>query len=120
MVSTFLIPFRETLEAALIIGVILDYLQKPGSSHLNKDVWSGTALAVVASVVTAVLFNNFAGGFTGKTEEIFEGVTMLLAAAVLTYVIFWMAVQTRFSQRIEEKVNDHLLNGKSLGLFAMS
>lgn len=28
MVSAFLIPFRETLEATLIVGVVLAYLHK--------------------------------------------------------------------------------------------
>ena len=120
MAGEFLIPFRETLEATLIIGVILAYLNKTGSSHLNRHVYSGTLLAILASILTAVLFNNFFGGLEGNNEKLFEGVTMLLAAAVLTYVIFWMASQKRFHQRIEEKVERHRLDGKALGLFAMS
>ncbi|MBI2445227.1 FTR1 family protein [Candidatus Micrarchaeota archaeon] len=120
MVSAFLIPFRETLEATLILGIILAYLHKTDNRHLNGHVLGGAALAVLASVVTAVLFNQVAGGFTGNTEKIFEGITMLAAAAILTYVIFWMATQTQFTQRIEHKVNQHVSTGKNIGLAAMS
>jgi len=108
------------LEASLIIGIILAYLYKTDNRHLNGHVLAGAGLAVLASLVTAVLFNGIAGGFTGNTEKLFEGVTMLAAAAVLTYVIFWMATQTQFTQRIEHKVNEHLATGKGLGLAAMS
>lgn len=120
MVSSFLIPFRETLEATLILGIILAYLHKTDNRHLNGYVYGGAALAVLASIVTAILFNQFAGGFTGNAEKLFEGVTMVLAAGILTYVIFWMATQTQFTQRIEHKVNEHLTNGTGVGLAAMS
>lgn len=120
MVSAFLIPFRETLEASLIIGIILAYLYKTDNRHLNGHVLMGAGLAVLASIITAVIFSGIAGGFTGNTEKLFEGVTMLAAAAVLTYVIFWMATQTQFTQRIEHKVNEHLATGKGIGLAAMS
>jgi len=120
MVSSFLIPFRETLEATLIIGVILAYLHKTDNRHLKPHVFWGAGLAVLASIVTAVLFNQFAGGFTGNAEKLFEGVTMLLAAAVLTYVIFWMATHQQFTKRIEHKVQTHLDGGTGIGLSAMS
>lgn len=120
MVTAFLIPFRETLEASLIIGVILAYLHKTNNQPLSKHVFFGVAAAIVASFVTAIGFQALAGGFAGTNEQLFEGATMLLAAGVLTYVIFWMAAQTRFTKKIEEKVNQHVTTGKALGLTALS
>lgn len=120
MLSTFIVSFRETLEAALIIGIILAYLSKTGATKLNRHVYAGAALGVLASAITAVAFETFAGGFTGKAEQLFEGVTMLLAAAVLTYVIFWMASAKQFTQRIERKVNANIATGSALGLLALS
>jgi high-affinity iron transporter len=32
----------------------------------------------------------------GRAEEIFEGITMLIAAGILTWMIFWMGKQARF------------------------
>ncbi|MBI4361381.1 FTR1 family protein [Candidatus Micrarchaeota archaeon] len=120
MVSAFVIPFRETLEATLIVGVVLAYLHKTNNQSLSRHVFFGVAAAIVASVLTAIGFQVFAGGFSGANEQIFEGATMFLAAGVLTYVIFWMAAQTQFSKRIEQKVDEHLTSGKVLGLTALS
>ncbi|MDP2717412.1 MAG: FTR1 family protein [Candidatus Micrarchaeota archaeon] len=120
MVSAFLIPFRETLEATLIVGVVLAYLHKTNNQSLQKHVYFGVAAAIVASILTAIGFQVFAGGFSGTAEEIFEGVTMLLASGVLTYVVFWMAAQTRFHEHIQKKVDLHLSEGKALGLAALS
>lgn len=120
MVSSFLIPFRETLEASLIIGIVLAYLHKTNNRHLDFQVYFGAGVAVIASIITAVLFNQVAGGFSGNAEKLFEGVTMLFAAAVLTYVIFWMATHAAFTRRIENKVSQHLVSGSSVGLAALS
>ncbi len=120
MVSAFVIPFRETLEAALIVGVILAYLKKTNAMHLARGVYVGVGLAVFASILTAFAFTAFAGGFAGVAEEIFEGVTMLLAAGVLTYVVYWMAVQTRFTQNIQAKVDKHVSSSNALGLGLMA
>ncbi len=115
-----MIPFRETLEATLIVGVVLAYLHKTNNQSLSRHVYFGVAAAIVASILTAVGFQVFAGGFSGTAEKIFEGATMLLAACVLTYVIFWMAAQTRFHEHIQRKVDRHLSEGKALGLGALS
>lgn len=115
-----MIPFRETLEATLIVGVVLAYLHKTNNQSLSRHVFFGVAAAMVASIFTAIAFQVFAGGFTGANEQIFEGVTMLLAAGILTYVIFWMAAQTQFTKKIEDKVNPHVSSGKALGLAALS
>ncbi len=119
MVSDFLIPFREGLEAALIVGIILAYLFKSNGQGYVKYVLAGVAVAIVASIVTAIAFQSVAGGFSGTSEQLFEGVTMLLAAAVLTYVIFWMA-RLQHTKHIETKVKQHVDAGHAWGLFALS
>ena len=88
MISSFIITFRETLEAALIIGIILAYLAKTKKERYNKIVYIGIISAVVASMMGAFLFNTLAGGFEGKAEQMFEGISMLFAAFLLTFMIF--------------------------------
>ncbi len=80
MISSFIITFRETLEVALIIGIILAYLIKTKKIKYNNIVYLGIVSAIIASVIGAFLFSMLAGGFTGRAEEIFEGVAMLFAA----------------------------------------
>ena len=82
MLSEFIITFRETLEVALIVGIILSYLTKTKETKYNPVVYVGLVAGLVASVIGAILFNTLAGGFEGAAEQIFEGITMLLALQV--------------------------------------
>lgn len=89
-IASFVITLRETMEAALIVGILLAYLSKTNNDNLKKDVWIGTAFAILASVIGAIIFHLVLGGFEGDTEKLFEGIVMTSAAAVLTWMIVWM------------------------------
>ena len=91
MFSSFMITFREGLEAFLIVGIILAYLVQTRRTELNKYVYGATGLAIVGSLAAAVVFNLLAIQFEGRNEELFEGIVMLVAAVILTSMIIWMA-----------------------------
>src|SRR3989344_6606840 len=111
MIPSFIITFRETLEAALIVGVILSYLFKIRQIKYNNIVYVGIGSAIVASIIGAIIFNNLAGGFTGRAEEIFEGVTMLVGAVLLTTMIIWMMKQKQMMVKLEDKVATEIGEG---------
>ena len=90
MIANFIITFRETLEAALIVGIILGYLVRTKQTKYNKTVYMGVVTGIIASIIGAFLFVRLAGGFEGKAEQIFEGITMLFGAFLLTTMILWM------------------------------
>ncbi|MCK5194637.1 MAG: FTR1 family protein, partial [Desulfobulbaceae bacterium] len=90
MIPSFIITFRETLEAALVVGIVLSYLYRVKQTKHNNVVYAGIFSGLVASIIGAVLFTKLAGGFTGRAEEIFEGITMLIGALLLTTMILWM------------------------------
>jgi len=108
VLSSFLITSRETLEAALVIGIVLAYLTKTNNQEYKKTVYYGIVFGVILSVLTAFIFTIFAGGFEGRAEEIFEGSTMLFAAVLLTTMILWMMKQKNISREIEAKVASHV------------
>src|SRR5512140_2571971 len=93
MLGSLLITLREGLEAALIIGIILAYLARTGNRNGFKPVWFGTGAAVLVSLIAGVAIYLIAGEFSGRAEQIFEGSAMLLAVAVLTWMVFWMRKQ---------------------------
>ena len=106
MLPTYLLSLREGLEAALIIGIVLGALSKIRRSDLSPAVWLGTLSAVGVSILTAVLLTAFGMSLEEKAEQIFEGVTMLIAAGILTWMIFWMRKQARFlKSELEAGVN---------------
>ncbi len=98
MLPSFLLTLREGLEAALIIGVLLGTLRKIHRQDLAGLVWVGTAGAVFVSLLVAFFINLIGATFEGQVEQIFEGIMMLLAAGVLTWMIFWMSRQARDRQ----------------------
>jgi high-affinity iron transporter len=95
MVPGFLLALREGLEAALIVGLVLGALRKTRHEELKTIVWWGTAGAIVVSLAAAMILYLVGVSFEGKAEQAFEGITMLLAAGVLTWMIFWMQYHSR-------------------------
>ncbi len=121
MLASFLLSLREGLEAALIIGIVLGVLLKLKRADLNGVVWRGVGLAVLLSLVAAIALNLLGMEFEGKGEEIFEGVTMLLAAGVLTWMILWMRNHGRsLKGEIEEQISQAALGSGQKALFALA
>lgn len=119
MISEFIITFRETLEAALIVGIILAYLVKTKRTKYNNIVYIAIGSAIATSIIGAFLFNSLAGGFTGRAEEIFEGIAMLFAAFLLTFMILWMMKQKHIVSDLHKKVDTELKEGHKVGLFSV-
>ena len=106
MLPTYLLSLREGLEAALIIGIVLGAVSKIRRADLAPAVWLGTLSAVIISILTAIILTSFGMSLEERAEQIFEGVTMLLAAGILTWMIFWMGKQARFlKSELEDGVN---------------
>ncbi len=121
MLAAALITFREGLEAALIVGIVLGYLKKTGHIDRQRSVWWGVAAAVVASLIAALGLQAVGARFEGRAEQVFEGVTMLLAAGVLTWMVFWMQAQgRRIKGQLEEEVRQAVAAEQSWGLFSLA
>ena len=117
MIPSFIISFRETLEAALIFGIIISFLSRTKQTKYNNIVYLGAASGIVGSIIGAFLFNHIAGGFSGRAEQIFEGFTMLIGAVLLTTMILWMMRQKHVAKELEEKVSTEITEAHKLGLF---
>lgn len=109
------------MEAALIVGILLAYLDKTGNFRLKRDVWIGTIVAVAASGLVALLFENFTNGFEGDTEKLFEGIVMLLAASILTSMILWMFRNAKdIRMGLEEKAQAAISGTKKYAIFSLA
>ena len=106
MLPSYLLSLREGIEAALIIGIVLGALRQMRRTELIPAVWMGTFAAVAISILSGILLTKLGLSFEGAAEQIFEGVTMLLAAALLTWMIFWMSRTARtLKSEIESEVH---------------
>ncbi len=119
--ASFLLVLRETIEAALIVSILLAYLDKTSNIRFKKDIWIGTIIAVIFSMIGAVVFTQFLGGFEGSAEKLFEGIVMVLAASVLSWMIIWMMRNGRFiKQELQEKVDLAMSEEKKYALISLA
>ncbi|MEY3582616.1 MAG: hypothetical protein RLZ02_1569 [Actinomycetota bacterium] len=99
MTSSFLITLREGLEASLIVAILLTYLSK---TDRKQDARS----AVVACLIAGTAVYLAVSGLNGKVEMAVEGTIALVAAAVLTQMIFWMRKNSQnLSAELRAKVD---------------
>jgi len=85
MLSALLVALREGAEAALVVGIVLVYLNRSGRRALKVYAWAGVLLACAASVAAALLLQHWA-----ISEDGFEGLLMLLASVLVVTMIVWM------------------------------
>src|SRR5205823_10183042 len=116
--DAFIVTLREGFEASLIIGLILAYLVKTGQAqHHARPVWLGViAAGGLSALIGAILFIAV-GELEGSAEQIYEGTAMMLAASVLTWMVFWMRRQARtIGGHLRGQVSDAIQTGSALAL----
>lgn len=116
--GAFVIVLREAFEASLILGLVFAFLNKTGKREQHgAAVWWGVALAVVLSVSMGALLFATVGELEGTAEQVYEGTAMLIAAAVLTWMVFWMRKQARtIGGALREQVGDAIASGGGMAL----
>ncbi len=87
--ASFAIIFREGLEAVLILGAILMYLEASRNSRLKPYVYYGIIAAVAATGVTWMIAS-YVIEISGADRELIEAIAALSATGVLFYVSFWI------------------------------
>jgi high-affinity iron transporter len=121
MLPGFLLSLREGFEAALVLGIVLGALHKINRREMSAIVWSGTGAAALVSVLLAFLLYSLGAELEGRAEEIFEGIFMLLAALLLTWMVFWIRRQAgAFSQELGGNVASTVTLGSGRALFFLA
>ena len=122
MLATLVIFLREGVEASMIIAILLAYLNRIGRREHFRDVFVGVGaallLATVGGIVAYLTIRSYDGS---RVQTIFETVTYLLAATVLTYMTFWMRNHARSLSKELRARADAALDGRArwgLGLLA--
>jgi high-affinity iron transporter len=121
MAPSFVLALREGMEAALIIGIVLSVLRKVERQNLKASVWLGVISAIVVSALASIGLNWVGAEFKGQGEQLFEGITLLLAAGILTWMVFWMRKQTgSIRQQIEKGVRQAARGNGQRALFLLA
>ncbi|MCX8023926.1 MAG: FTR1 family protein [Thermanaerothrix sp.] len=121
MFAAYLLALREGLEAALIIGILLGALVKFQLLSLKRYVWIGLISAITMSLLVVWGLSVVGMELEGQAEAIFEGVMMILAAVLLTWMIFWLRRQSAtIRQELEHEVRVETQRRGAWGLFLVA
>jgi len=91
VLANYLIGIREGLEAALVVSILVAYLVKSDRRHLLPRVWAGVGIAVLMSVAVTLGLGLQSRQLTFRTQELVGGILSIVAAAFVTWMVFWMA-----------------------------
>jgi high-affinity iron transporter len=119
MIAEFIVMFRESLEVAFVIGIILAYLHKTKNQEHEKHVWLGFSTAIVLALVIAYLFQFVQGGFEAN-EELFEGIFMIITAALVSWLILWIVKQKKIVENLQNDVKIALEKKETSALFLLA
>lgn len=128
-VSAFFVVLREVLEACLVVGIVLAYLNRSGTTHLRRYVWLGAGSAAVLAIACGLAFailwyTKRREVFKGNAEHIFEGVVFLLAAIIMTWMLLWMMslrqrIKLDMEETMESIVSRNNPQSSKFGIFSM-
>jgi high-affinity iron transporter len=119
--GSFVIVLREGFEATLLVGLILGVLNKTGQRQHARAVWMGVAAALASSIVIGAILFAAVGELEGHAEALYEGTAMLFAAAVVTWMVFWMRKQARtLGGHLRSQVSSAIVAGGGLALASVA
>lgn len=118
MVDAFVIFLREGIEASMIVAILLAYLDRTGQRRYFRDIFAGVAaalaLAGAGGVAAYLTVRAYAGS---RAQTIFETVTFVVAAAILTYMTFWMRSHGRtMAKELRARAEEAMDRGARVGL----
>ncbi len=117
--SGLLTGLREGVEAALIIAIICAYLATTGHREHLPKIFVGAGLAIGLSVILGIALYLSVGGLQEPYEQLFEAAMFVLAAAVVTWMLFWMRRQARTVRSELQAAVDRALDQGSVTALAV-
>jgi len=114
LLATLVIFLREGIEASMIVAILLAYLDRLGRREHFKDVFLGVGAALLIATGGGVAAYLTIRSYDGsRVQTIFETATFIVAAAVLTYMTFWMRNHARSISTELRSKTDAALDGRA-------
>ena len=115
--ASFLIALREGFEAALIVAIVLAFVKRGPRPEMARSVWVGTAAALAVAVGAGVILQLTLDGLEGVARTRTFAAICVAAAALLTWMIFWMRRNSRhLKAELEGKATAAVKESSALGL----
>lgn len=122
MLASFLITFREGLEAFLLVGIVLAYLRKLDATRHHKWIYLGVLVGLVVSLAGAVVFQVLVDQFENQRYQTMLMIAVLLVASfVLSSMALWMQRQARaHTETIKRQLQSHVDSGNLMGMVLLA
>ncbi|MFT4231315.1 MAG: FTR1 family protein [Leucobacter sp.] len=112
MIGTLMIGLREGLEAALVVSVLLAYVNRLGRRDAALRIWIGVAAAILVSLITGAVLTYGAYGLSFRAQEAIGGSLSVFAVAMVTWMVFWMLrAASGLSGELRGKLDRALVGG---------
>ena len=116
MGESLLISLREGFEAALVVSIVLAAVRRTAPEQ-TRAVWVGTGVALAVAVVAGLVLHVTIDGLEGTARQRTFAAICVAAAALLTWMIFWMRSHARtLKGTLEERAGEALAGGSGLAL----
>lgn len=100
MLNAFIIVWRESLEAMLVIGVLLSWIaRQPEGDRLRDGLWIGIGASVALATLLGAATFAIRSQFAGVALEVFQLGMVLFAAALILQMVLWMHGHGRHMKR---------------------
>lgn len=93
MFGSAIVVFREVLEAALIIAIVMGAAR--GVAHRGRWVAGGIGLGVLGAIIVAIFAGVISESIAGTGQEVFNAGVLLAAVLMLAWHNIWMSSHGR-------------------------
>ncbi|MBV8939970.1 MAG: FTR1 family protein [Alphaproteobacteria bacterium] len=100
MLATLIVVFREVLEAALIVSILM--AASKGIAGRGRWIGSGIVAGILGAVLVALFANRIAAAVSGAGEELFNAGILSAAVLMLAWHNIWM---TSHGRQLAQHVN---------------
>ncbi len=111
MISAWVIVFREMLEMALVLGVLLAATE--GMATSRRWIAAGAAAGAIGALLFALFMEEVENAFSGDGEFIFNAAVLALASALIAWTVIWMSRHGREMSARMREVGHAVARGES-------
>ncbi len=111
MLSTAIVIFRETVEVALILGIVLAATR--GLAGRMKWIWGGFAGGVAGAGIVALFTETISAAAHGVGQEFFNAMILFAAAIVIGWTVLWMHTHAREMAARFKKIGQEVVEGRT-------